>query len=144
MSQEGQKAKRSKTSRTSNPSPDHAATRLVIKPLSEDDWCTFSRHALVTHLTTYTQHENREAKEKRQDRRILQSRTYAWEQILALRSKGCALGQKGAFYGTLDAICGKNVPKLIFSPKSSSVAVKWLHRRTPYLWGTLMIPVKTS
>ena len=34
-------------------------------------------HVLVTHLTTYTQHENREAKEKRQDRRILQSRTYA-------------------------------------------------------------------
>ena len=31
---------------------------------------------LVTHLTTYTQHENREAKEKRQDRRILQNRTY--------------------------------------------------------------------
>ena len=33
-------------------------------------------HVLVTHLTTYTQHENREAKEKRQDRRILQNRTY--------------------------------------------------------------------
>ena len=35
-------------------------------------------HVLVTHLTTYTQHEKREAKEKRQDRRILQNRTYGY------------------------------------------------------------------
>ena len=34
-------------------------------------------HVPVTHLTTYTQHEKRQAKEKWQDWRILQNRTYA-------------------------------------------------------------------
>ena len=45
-------------------------------------------HVLVTHLTTYTQHENREAKEKRQDRRILQNRTYGNYKVDTWETRG--------------------------------------------------------
>ena len=83
-------------------------------------------HVLVTHLTTYTQHEKREAKEKWQDRRILQNRTYdcndAWNKnspfyawLIADLVEPCSwspsMGTTSRRLGPYDSICAQSLSK---------------------------------